>query len=194
MLFFTKKLNEKSRECHNHSLQPTPKEEKKTRKQHMQGKNTNTWEAYGPRQANLVLIVYASSEGSGEPAHPCSLARTFTARSYKQWVERNRQTDPWPLWMAGHAQLKFVMTECSKTNWLDGAHIDKRCLAPNCVYDPNFGSRLLFSEATHSIFKTFEISTSSWMKRKSGLKWIILHSCLLWILPHCSPERSDRVC
>ena len=25
---------------------------------------------YGPRQANLVLIAYASSEGSGEPAHP----------------------------------------------------------------------------------------------------------------------------
>ena len=23
--------------------------------------------------------------------------------------------DPWRLWMAGHAQLKFVMTECSKT-------------------------------------------------------------------------------
>ena len=38
----------------------------------------------GPRQANLVLIVYASSEGSGEPAHPRSLARTFAARSYKQ--------------------------------------------------------------------------------------------------------------
>ena len=39
---------------------------------------------YGPRQANLVLIAYASSEGSGEPAHPPSLARTFAARSYKQ--------------------------------------------------------------------------------------------------------------
>ena len=39
---------------------------------------------YGPRQANLVLIVYASSEGSGEPAHPRSLARTAAARSYKQ--------------------------------------------------------------------------------------------------------------
>ena len=39
---------------------------------------------YGPRQVNLVLIVYASSEGSGEPAHPRSLARTFAARSYKQ--------------------------------------------------------------------------------------------------------------
>ena len=38
----------------------------------------------GPRQANLVLVVYASSEGSGEPARPRSLARTFTARSYKQ--------------------------------------------------------------------------------------------------------------
>ena len=39
---------------------------------------------YGPRQANLVLIAYASSEGSGEPTHPRSLARTFAARSYKQ--------------------------------------------------------------------------------------------------------------
>ena len=38
----------------------------------------------GPRQANLVLIAYASSEGSGEPAHLRSLARTFAARSYKQ--------------------------------------------------------------------------------------------------------------
>ena len=27
----------------------------------------------------------------------------------------DRKPDPWPLWMAGHAQLKFVMTECSKT-------------------------------------------------------------------------------
>ena len=39
---------------------------------------------FGPRQSNLVLIAYASSEGSGEPAHPRSLARTFAARSYKQ--------------------------------------------------------------------------------------------------------------
>ena len=47
----------------------------------------------GPRQANLVLIAYASCEGSGEPAHPRSLARTFAARSYKQWVKRNLQTE-----------------------------------------------------------------------------------------------------
>ena len=38
----------------------------------------------GPHQANLVLIAYASSEDSGEPTHPCSLARTSAARSYKQ--------------------------------------------------------------------------------------------------------------
>ena len=29
----------------------------------------NWSDTYGPRQANLVLIAYASSEGSGEPAH-----------------------------------------------------------------------------------------------------------------------------
>ena len=48
---------------------------------------------YGPRQANLVLIAYASSEGSGEPVHPRSLARTSAACSYKQWVKRNLQTE-----------------------------------------------------------------------------------------------------
>ena len=30
------------------------------------------------------MIAYTSSEGSGEPAHPRSLARTSAARSYKQ--------------------------------------------------------------------------------------------------------------
>ena len=32
----------------------------------------------------------------------------------KQWVKSNLQTES-RIWMAGHAQLKFVMTECSKT-------------------------------------------------------------------------------
>ena len=39
--------------------------------------------------------------------------------SLRIWVSQeepsDRKPDPWPLWMAGHAQLKFVMTECSKT-------------------------------------------------------------------------------
>ena len=38
--------------------------------------STSTSTSDGPRQANLVLIAYASSEGSGEPEHPRSLART----------------------------------------------------------------------------------------------------------------------
>ena len=54
---------------------------------------THTKDKYGPRQANLVLIAYASSEGSGEPAHARSHARTFATRSYKQWVKRNLQTE-----------------------------------------------------------------------------------------------------
>ena len=53
---------------------------------------TNTVPLHGPRHANLVLIAYASSEGSGEPAHPRGLARTSAARSYKHWVKRNLQT------------------------------------------------------------------------------------------------------
>ena len=49
--------------------------------------------SHGLRQANLVLIACASSEGSGEPAHARSLARTSAAHSYKQWVKRNLQTE-----------------------------------------------------------------------------------------------------
>ena len=62
---------------------------------------------YGPRQANLVLIACASSEGSGEPAHPHSLARTSAACSYKHWVKRNLQTEnqiPGPSeWLGMHS-------------------------------------------------------------------------------------------
>ena len=40
----------------------------------------------------------------------CSLIQAVSQKE-----PSNRKPDPWPLWMAGHAQLKFVMTECSKT-------------------------------------------------------------------------------
>ena len=36
-------------------------------------------------------------------------------RAVSQEEPSDRKPDPWPLWMAGYAQLKFVMTECSKT-------------------------------------------------------------------------------
>ena len=34
--------------------------------------------------------------------------------SVSQEEPSDRKPDPWPLWIAGHAQLNFVMTECSK--------------------------------------------------------------------------------
>ena len=40
----------------------------------------------------------------------CSLIQAVS-----QEEPSDRKPNPWPLWMAGHAQLKFVMTECSKT-------------------------------------------------------------------------------
>ena len=40
----------------------------------------------------------------------CSLIQAVS-----QEKPSTRKPDPWPLWMAGHAQLNFVMTECSKT-------------------------------------------------------------------------------
>ena len=70
------------------------------------------WFAFGTRQANLVLIAYASSEGSGEPAHSRSLHCSLI-QAVSQEEPSDRKIDPWPLWMAGHAQLKIVITECS---------------------------------------------------------------------------------
>ena len=40
----------------------------------------------------------------------CSLIQAVS-----QEEPSDRKPDPWPLWMTGHAQLKFVMAECSKT-------------------------------------------------------------------------------
>ena len=65
----------------------------------------------GPRQANLVRIKriwYASAQSRQNLG--CSLIQAVN-----QEEPSDRKPDPWPLWMAGHAQLKFVMTECSKT-------------------------------------------------------------------------------
>ena len=69
---------------------------------------------YGPRQAKLVLIAHASSEGSGSAQTRQNL-RCSLIQAVSQEEPSDRKSDSWPLWMAGHAQLKFVMTECSKT-------------------------------------------------------------------------------
>ena len=41
------------------------------------------FDIFEPVHGKLVLMAYASSEGSDEPAHERSLVRPFAARSYK---------------------------------------------------------------------------------------------------------------
>ena len=92
---------------------------------------------YGPRQANLVLIAYASSEGSGEPAHPRSLARTFATRSYKQWVKRNLQTEsqiPGPSeWLGMRSwNLSWRNAQRHKFAWRGSYSVKKCCCICAC--------------------------------------------------------------
>ena len=71
----------------------------------------------GPRQANLVLIAYASSEGSGEPAHPRSLPEPpllahTSSESRGTFRQKARSLAP----LNGLAcAVKIIKTECSKT-------------------------------------------------------------------------------
>ena len=59
----------------------------------------------------------------------CSLIQAVS-----QEEPSDRKLDPWPLWMAGHAQLKFVMTECSKTQIrLTGLMLETKQFFLTCV-------------------------------------------------------------
>ena len=80
---------------------------------------------YGLRQANLVLIAYASSEGSGEPAHPRSLARTSAARSSSESRGTFRQKAISLAPLSGWACAVKICHDgvLEDTNSLDGAHI-----------------------------------------------------------------------
>ena len=63
----------------------------------------------------------------------CSLIQTVS-----QEEPSDRKLDPWPLWMAGHEQLKFVMTECSKTQIrLTGLNYQRSALTPK-ITDAGF--------------------------------------------------------
>ena len=59
----------------------------------MKSKKISNDQEHMDRVKQIWYFACASSEGSGEPAHPRSLARTFAARSYKQWVKWNLQTE-----------------------------------------------------------------------------------------------------
>ena len=55
----------------------------------------------------------------------CSLIQAVS-----QEEPSDKKPDPWPLWMAGHVQLKFVMKECSKTQICLARHT----LFPHVLY------------------------------------------------------------
>ena len=66
----------------------------------------------------------------------CSLIQAVS-----QEEPSDRKPYPWPLWMAGHTQLKFVMTECSKTQirlsglmWSSWLLKIKHALNLSCTY------------------------------------------------------------
>ena len=77
----------------------------------------------GPRQANLVLIAYASSEGSGEPAvspEPPLLAHT-SSESRGTFRQKARSLAPLNGWTCAVEVCHDGMLE--DTNSLDGAHL-----------------------------------------------------------------------
>ena len=81
----------------------------------------------GPRQANLVLIAYASSEGSGEPAHLRSLARTLATRytssaSRGTFRQKARSQAPLNGWACAVKICHDGMLE--DTNSLNGAQFE----------------------------------------------------------------------
>ena len=82
--------------------------------------------SFGPRQANLVLIAYASSDGSGAPAHPRSppepplLAHT-SSESRGTFRQKARSLAPLNGWACAVKICHDGMLEDTKS--LDAAHL-----------------------------------------------------------------------
>ena len=100
----------------------------------------------------------------------CSLIQAVS-----QEEPSDRKPDPWPLWMAGHAQLKFVMTECSKTQIrLTGLNLwrhKKYCQIHNSL----FGLFILYFAIKNKILQVFEKILLCYCSADTNL-WILLVS------------------
>ena len=69
------------------------------------------------------------------PAQSRQNLRCSLIQAVSQEEPSGRKPDPWPRWMAGHAQLKFVMTECSKTQiCLTGLVCYWNCKLITCIF------------------------------------------------------------
>ena len=87
----------------------------------------------------------------------CSLIQAVS-----QEAPSDRKPDPCPLWMAGHAQLKFVMTKCSKTQIRLTHHIYGSLPFINKYF-------ILASPSIHSIWAV------SWENRSSEVRDQVRH-------------------
>ena len=69
-----------------------------------------------------------------------------------------QKADPWSLWMAGHAQLKLVMTECSKTQirltGLNWSYIEDINKVQTFVW-PSVWQNSMFCQTYSNFWKTF---------------------------------------
>ena len=90
-----------------------------------------TQEAVAPSRHDWKIVDWDVKPQHNQPTYPICEQRRFRGacasaqsrqnlrcsliQTVSQEEPSDRKPDPWPLWMAGHAQLKFAMTECSKT-------------------------------------------------------------------------------
>ena len=134
----------------------------------------------GPHQATLVLIAYASSEGSGEPAHPRSLARTSATRSYKQWVKRNLQTEsqiPAPSeWLGMRSQiLSWRNPRRNKFAWRGPCIIHSTVLSHYTllfeIHKKKKKKNLQFSETVRGFPSIYPNEKTCSNRNRGGIKW-----------------------
>ena len=108
----------------------------------------------------------------------------------------DRKPDPWPHWMAWHAQLKFVMTECSKTqirltglNWCFNGKCQKQ-LVRQFVSDFEW---LCWNLLTHSEKKYFK-GNNPWKKNEIINDRLSTIYCITSLIKTISRSEYNFVC
>ena len=89
-----------------------------------------------------------------------------------------RKPDPWPLWMAGHAQLKFVMTECF--SWLTACMSEQRRFRRACAFAQ---SR---QNLRCSLIQAVSQEEPSYRKPDPWRLWMAGHAQLKFVMTECS--------
>ena len=111
---------------------------------------STVFQLYGPRQANLVLLAYASSEGSGEPAQSrqnlrCSLIQAVKSRGTSR--QKARSIAPLNGWACAVKICHDGMLE--DTNSLDGAHIRQAECARGLTITENYQDWDIYQPRIH---------------------------------------------